>query len=136
MRKKTFIASHFLLFLGLAALLLSACGPASNSGPNLAASQVLKFANIGTQDIKTTDPALAPDLNSANAIYLLYSGLVTLDAKTLEVKPDIATNWDVSTDGKTYTFHLRSGIKFSNGDPVTAADFAYSMDRALDPSQV
>jgi peptide/nickel transport system substrate-binding protein/oligopeptide transport system substrate-binding protein len=134
MRKKTFFASQFLLFLGLAAIILAGCGTASTGGPNLAASQVLKFANIGTQDIKTTDPALAPDLNSAQAIYLLYSGLVTLDAKTLQIKPDIAKNWDISSDGKTYTFHIRSGIKFSNGDPVTAQDFAYSMDRAMDPN--
>ncbi|HEY7414277.1 MAG TPA: peptide ABC transporter substrate-binding protein, partial [Ktedonobacteraceae bacterium] len=55
--------------------------------------------------------------------------------KTLKVVPDLAQNWEVSSDGLTYTFHLRPNLKFSNGDPLTAQDFAYSIDRAFDPKQ-
>ena len=81
------------------------------------------------------DPALVTDISSAQAIELVYSGLVSLDPKTLSV-PDIATGWDICNEGRTYTFHLRHGVKFSNGDPVDASAFAYSIDRALDPQQV
>ncbi len=134
MRKKTFFASQAFLLLGLLSLILAGCGGSgNNNGPNLAKNQVLRLANIGTQDIHTTDPAQPTDLNSAQAITLMYTGLVKLDPKTLQVKPDIAQNWDISNSGKTYTFHLRTDVKFSNGDPVTASDFAYSLDRTSDP---
>ena len=132
MRKKAFFASQGLLFLAVLGLILTGCGSSGQTG--LAPKQVLKYANVGTQDIKTMDPALVTDISSAQAIELVFSGLVSLDPKTLQVVPDIATSWDISNQGKTYTFHLRSGVKFSNGDPVDAAAFAYSIDRALDPA--
>src|SRR5690242_3705816 len=126
MSKKLFFASQVFLLLGLVSIILAGCGTKNSSGPNLAANQVLRLANIGTQDIHTTDPAQPTDLNSAQAISLMYTGLVKLDPATLAVKPDIASGWQVTNGGMTYTFHLRSGIKFSNGDPVTAQDFAYT----------
>ena len=132
MRKKAFFASQGFLFLAVLGLILTGCGSSGQTG--LAPKQVLKYANVGTQDIKTMDPALVTDISSAQAIELVFSGLVSLDPKTLQVVPDIATSWDISNQGKTYTFHLRSGVKFSNGDPVDAAAFAYSIDRALDPA--
>ena len=61
----------------------------------------------------------------------LYEGLTQFDVNTLEVKPDIAEKWDVSTDGSVYTFHLSKNAKFSNGDPITADDFKYSWNRVL-----
>ena len=64
---------------------------------------------------------------------MVYTNLVTF-SPTLGIKADAAKTWDVSADGKTYTFHLRPGMKFSDGAPITAADFAYSLDRALDPN--
>ena len=48
-------------------------------------------------------------------------------------KPGIAEKWDVSEDGKTYTFHLRKDAKWSDGSPVTAKDFEYSWRRICDP---
>jgi oligopeptide transport system substrate-binding protein len=132
MRKKAFILSQALLFMAVLALILAGCG-SGGSTSNLASKQVLKVPNIGTQDVKTLDPALITDLNSASALTLIESGLVTLDPKTLKVVPDLASSWDVSPDGKTYTFHIRPNLKFSNGDPLTAQDFAYSIDRAFSP---
>lgn len=66
---------------------------------------------------------------------LLYQGLVMPDpkGKTQNVVPAVASSWNVSKDGLTYTFHIRSGIKFSNGQPVTAADVVYSLDRFANP---
>jgi oligopeptide transport system substrate-binding protein len=64
---------------------------------------------------------------------MIYSGLVTL-AGGLTVIPDDARKWDLSQDGKTYTFHLLPNLKFSDGTPLRASDFAYSINRALDPN--
>src|ERR1051326_8794000 len=131
MRKKAFIISQALIFMGALAIILAGCG---NSGTNnLAANQKFNFPNIGTADVKTLDPGLIGDLSSAQALQLISNGLVTLDPSTLEIKPDLASSWDTSADGKTWTFHLRPGLKFSNGDPLTATDFAYSIDRAFSP---
>jgi len=83
-------------------------------------------------DPTTLDPALAEDVDSAVYIVEIFSGLVTLN-HDLQVVPDLAEKWDVSDDGKTYTFHLRKGAKFHDGREVKAADFQYSFERALDP---
>lgn len=81
----------------------------------------------------TFDPALAQDSVSIEYIRLIFSGLVTLD-EDLRVVPDIAENWEVSPDGRTYTFHLRQDAFFHNGRQATAQDFQYSIERATDPS--
>lgn len=62
----------------------------------------------------------------------VFSGLVSFDPK-LNLVPDLAEKWEISADGKTYTFHLRPQAKFHNGKPVTAADVVYSWGRAADP---
>ncbi len=62
----------------------------------------------------------------------LYEGLVTEDGKG-ELIPGVAQSWDISSDGLTYTFRLRENAKWSNGDPVTAGDFEYSLRRIMDP---
>ncbi|MBI3942585.1 MAG: peptide ABC transporter substrate-binding protein [Chloroflexi bacterium] len=80
----------------------------------------------------TLDPALAQDSTSAAYIVEIYSGLVSLD-QNLEVVPDLATKWEISDDGKTYTFHLRDA-KFSNGKVVNADAFKYAIERACDPA--
>jgi len=81
----------------------------------------------------TLDPALASDVASATYIVEIFSGLVTFD-KDLRIVPDIAESWEVSPDGRTYTFHLRRGVLFQDGSRmVTARDFKYSMERALAP---
>ncbi|MDQ2717704.1 MAG: peptide ABC transporter substrate-binding protein [Chloroflexota bacterium] len=117
-------------------VILAACGGASTS-PNAsgtpvpASRQVLRFPNVGTRDIGDLDPALGPDANSALAVGMIYSGLVRSD-KNLNVLPDQAT-WDVSSDNKVYTFHLKPGIAFSDGTPVTAQTYVYTLTRALLP---
>jgi len=88
---------------------------------------------IGRGDPPTLDPALATDPYSLSIIRQLYSGLLTFDAE-LKVVPDIAASMpSVSADGKTYTFPLRRGVRFTNGQEVTSADFKYSIERAVDP---
>ena len=63
----------------------------------------------------------------------LYSGLVKL-TPDLQVIPDLAESWTVSPDGTVYTFHLRQGVTFHDGKPLTAADVKYSWERACDPA--
>ncbi len=86
----------------------------------------------GAYDPPTLDPALAGDASSSFIIRQLFSGLVALD-NNLEVVPDLAERWTVSSDGRTYTFSLRPEARFHDGRQVTAADFVYSIERACDP---
>jgi oligopeptide transport system substrate-binding protein len=80
----------------------------------------------------TLDPALVQDSTSAEYIVHLFSGLVRLDGD-LQIVPDLAQRWDVSEDGRTYTFHLRPEATFADGRSITTADLIYSMERACDP---
>ncbi|MGH2443785.1 MAG: ABC transporter substrate-binding protein, partial [Chloroflexota bacterium] len=91
--------------------------------------------NINTGDtdfVKTLDPATVTDSISYYDIQLVNANLVKFSYPSLKVIPDLAT-WTVSPDHKVYTFTIKSNAKFSNGDPVTAADSAWSMARALLP---
>lgn len=81
----------------------------------------------------TLDPACASDAGSAEYIVEVFSGLVTYD-RDLNLIPDIASEWQVSPDGTVYTFKLRSNVLFHDASRrVTADDFKFSMERALDP---
>src|SRR6266581_697605 len=129
-----------LLFITLL-LMLAACGnggggtiPRKNGVPKLAARQILTFPNVGATDSAALDPALvveATDPNTSLIVNMIYTGLVKSDIN-LNVLPDQAT-WDISSDGKVYTFHLKSGIAFSDGTPITAQTYVYTLTRALLP---
>ncbi|MCH8087028.1 MAG: peptide ABC transporter substrate-binding protein [Chloroflexi bacterium] len=84
-------------------------------------------------DPPTLDPALTSDTTSAALVVEIYSGLVSIDTD-LNIIPDIAESWDITNDGRTFTFHLRKDVKFHDGKPVTAQDFKYSMERTLNPA--
>lgn len=125
-----------LLFLSMLLVVLAACGGgATNSTTNgastLAAKQVLRFPNPGISDSASLDPALGPDANTGQIVSMIYSGLVRSDIN-LNVIPDQAT-WSVSPDNKVYTFHLKPGITFADGTPVTAQTYVYTLTRALLP---
>lgn len=78
------------------------------------------------------DPGKCSDSNGGEIIFNTFAGLVQAHPVTLEPLPDIAHNWVVSDDGRTYTFHLRS-TQWSDGQPLTAHDFEWSLRRLLDP---
>jgi ABC-type transport system substrate-binding protein len=82
---------------------------------------------------QTLDPAMSNDSVSWTYLIQIYSGLVRLNGQ-LEVVPDLAERWDLSSDGRTYTFRLRPGIRFHSGREVVAGDFKYAMERALNPA--
>jgi len=83
-------------------------------------------------DPLTLDPAVSSEMRSHEYVVKLFSGLVRLD-ENLEPAPDIAQKWEVSEDGRTYTFELRHDVVFHDGTEVTAADVAYSWERACAP---
>src|SRR5258708_8960848 len=65
---------------------------------------------------------------------MVFTGLVQLDDQ-MAVRPQLASSWRVAPDGLTWTFHLRHNLKFSDGTPLTSADVASSIDRALQPAE-
>jgi oligopeptide transport system substrate-binding protein len=89
--------------------------------------------NLYGTDPTTLDPALGAEATSIEYILQIFGGLVTLNDE-MEVAPDIARTWEMSKDGKTYTFHLRDDVKFQDGRAVTARDFKYSWERACKPA--
>ncbi|MDL1897594.1 hypothetical protein FBQ82_15120, partial [Anaerolineae bacterium CFX7] len=99
--------------------------PTQNSSTNntAPAGNVLRLpgGSGGGGDPPTLDPANTSDVESATYIVEIFSGLVGFN-KDLKIVPDLAEKWDVSNDGKTYTFTLRQDAKFHDGRPVTAQD--------------
>ncbi len=116
-------------------------GPSSQNGNNSNTEkaaenhQVLVSSSVGAghSDIASFDPALISDLYSGRAATPVFTGLVSLDNKGL-VKTQLASSWQISDGGLTYTFTLKDGLTFSDGHALTAADVAYSVNRALDPA--
>ena len=83
-------------------------------------------------DPPTLDPHLTTDATSAQVIVEVFGGLVTID-RNLDVVPDLAESWDISGDGRVYTFRIRPDAVFHDGKPVTAEDVRWSLERATDP---
>ena len=109
------------------ALLLSACSPAGDG-----ANRRTLIDSRDTYDPRSLDPALSTDVPTGRAVGYLFDGLTrfTPDAK---IEPALATSWDVSADGSVYTFHLRRGVRFTDGTPFVARQVALSWQRVLDP---
>lgn len=78
------------------------------------------------------DPAKNPAQAAIRIFDLMYSRLTRLDAQ-MRPQPDLAEKWEVSPDGKTYVFHLRTGVKFHNGRDLTATDVKYTYERIINP---
>ncbi|HPH02528.1 MAG TPA: peptide ABC transporter substrate-binding protein [Spirochaetota bacterium] len=91
------------------------------------------IVNNGTEP-ETLDPALMNGNIEGNLAFSLFEGLTRFDPKTLDPLPGVATNWHVSADGRTWTFHLRSDAVWSDGSPITSLDFAWSWLRLLAPT--
>jgi len=79
------------------------------------------------------DPHITTGVSESHIINALFEGLVIKNPATLEPEPAVAERWEVSEDGRTYTFHLREDALWSNGEPLTAEDFRWSWMRALMP---
>ena len=84
-------------------------------------------------DPETVDPALNSAVDGGNMILHAFEGLLTLDENG-QLKEGQAESWETSEDGLTWTFHLRDGLKWSDGTDLTAEDFVYSWQRVCDPN--
>lgn len=82
---------------------------------------------------RTFNPLIVREGNSGNVIDPLFDGLVRRDLQTLAIEPALAKSWDVSVDRRTWTFHLRDGLRWSDGQPVMADDVTFTMDLIHDP---
>src|SRR5947209_616302 len=120
-------------------VLAAACGqtqtPTSgaSSAPAVAKKTTLRLPE-GAKIVNTMDPGVSSGGNGLEQIQNMFEGLVYVDQVTGEIKPGQAEKWTISPDGITYTFNLRSGLKWSDGAPLTAKDFEYAWKRATDPT--
>jgi peptide/nickel transport system substrate-binding protein len=137
----------------LAPLSLAACGGSSGtkggtgSSPPVAAAQsaackatptaggTLTFA-MQNQTLSLSPYNTPGGFGDGEAQSLIMQGLVRLDptGKTLDVVPAVADKWTISPDGKSYTFHIRNGLTFSNGQPVTGADVKNALNNWANPN--
>ena len=129
---KNKITQALLLGAGLAVAASSTLSIAAEvpAGTELAKVQELVRGN-GTE-VATIDPHKSQGVPESHVIRDLLEGLVNQDGDGNTI-PGVAESWE-TTDNKTFTFHLRKDAKWSNGDPVTAQDFVYSWQRAVDPA--
>lgn len=118
-----------------AALVVGCGGGGNNEGGNAkqnAQNEKVIRHNNG-QEPESIDPALNTTVNGGTIIITNFEGLTSLDEND-SPKAGVAKSWDISEDKTKYTFHLREDAKWSDGKPVTAKDFAYAWQRALDPN--
>lgn len=121
------------LRLAAAALLLfSGCAKRPAQTEGAAAPGVLDRALDA--DVEDLDPHIVTGLAEGAVLNALFEPLARIDPETLRPVPALAERWEVSADGLTYTFHLRADARWSNGDPLTAADVRESWRRVLTPT--
>jgi oligopeptide transport system substrate-binding protein len=94
-------------------------------------TQTLHLGNL--TEPTDLDPQIITSLQDVNIVIALMEGLTQYDPKDLHPIAGVAESWEPSPDGLTWTFHLRPTARWSNGDPVTARDFAYAYQRMLSP---
>lgn len=80
---------------------------------------------------RTFNPLLIEDSASEDVVRLLFCGLVSLDAVTQEVRPALAESWSVTPEGRNWTFKLRAGLRWSDGQPLTAADVVFTWNEVM-----
>ena len=137
-QSKKCMKSLALPFLALVSILIVACSPMNQAQPVSATKalpdkQVFIMPLAGGSDINTFDPALAGDALSISSIDNVFTGLVEFN-RDLNIVPQLAASYSVSTDGLAWTFTLKPALKFSDGTPLTSHDVVYSIDRALQPA--
>ena len=95
-------------------------------------SEPAEFTVVNGAEPQTLDPAIISGQPEGRVVNALFEGLLARNAKG-ELIPGVAESWEISEDGKTYTFRLRQDARWSNGDPVIAQDFEKSWERVLNP---
>ena len=125
MRKKSLLCMTLCCLLAVSVLLAAGCTTGKKP-----VSNHIRYAL--SAEPETIDPRMSTSLSASAVEAQLFEGLTTLDANNRPVAA-AAERWDVSPDGRKITFILRAGIKWSNGEPVTAQDFEYAWKTGLSP---
>ncbi|MBI2886985.1 MAG: hypothetical protein HYY02_07230, partial [Chloroflexi bacterium] len=133
------------LSIGALALTMAlACAPAAQPAPAGGAqpgtASQPKYGGVMTRLLNQAGDAPSFDLHqestsaTTDSAGPAYDNLIMFDpVKPSEIVPDLATKWELSPDGKTYTFFLHKDVKFHNGNPFTAADVKFTLERVMDP---
>lgn len=120
-------------------LVIAACSRADKSATQkqsatpVSKTDPLEFVYNGKAEPDSLDPHRTWAHDSALIIHQMFEGLLTREPDFVTVKPGLASEWNVSEDGKTYRFKLRPGIKWSTGEAITADQVLKSLHRAMDP---
>ena len=125
---------------GALAVSLAACGSSASTGAANATGEAADAAEAGSTGFtvqlgpnpETLDPALNAAIDGGNTLITIEEPLLIIDENN-EVQPGQAESYEVSDDGLTWTFHMRDGLKWSDGSDLTAADFEYSFKRLASP---
>ncbi len=127
-----FVAAVIALFA------LAACGKKSAdsaSAPTPAGANNPMVWRVGNgSEPQDLDPQTVTGVPEHKLMMAFFEGLVAEDPKDLHPIPGLAESWEISADGLTYTFHLRANAKWSNGDPILAADLVESFRRIITPA--
>lgn len=119
-----------IVLLGMAATLLFGCTGQNETGTVRSSNQQLVVSLNG--EPQNLDPALWPTVEESTLGITFFEGLLRL-GKDGQAEAGAADRWEMSSDGLTYTFHIREDAKWSDGEPVTAKDFEFAWLRVLDP---
>ncbi len=123
----------YIYFIILPVLILAGC--TSEQPSNVESGTLNQILHIGNgTEPQGLDPHFVTGVSEHNIITSLIEGLVIKHPENLTPEPGMAESWQISDDGKSYTFYIRDDALWSNGEPVTADDFVYSWRRALTPS--
>ena len=112
--------------------ILTACSESTKPVDLAVENQILYIGN-GTEP-QDLDPHIVTGVPESKVLMALLEGLVIRNPDGPDPLPGVAKDWDISSDGKTYTFYLRDNALWSNGEYVTAYDFVYAWNRVLMPS--
>lgn len=125
--------SAFVFLLLTALLALNSCKTRVEEEPGVKKKVPQKMVNATMNDPKTFNLVVSNETSTTAVVGTLFEGLLRLDPRTLEPEPMIAESWEMSEDGKVWTFYLRKGVKWSDGKPFTADDVLFTFDVIYDP---
>ncbi|HEY0544693.1 MAG TPA: peptide ABC transporter substrate-binding protein [Pyrinomonadaceae bacterium] len=131
-------SSKFRLAVGLAALALIIAGCTASASNQMYFGKAVPPTDntlhyVSGSEPESLDPQIGTGQPEARIYMALFEGLTEYHPKTMAPIPAIAESWDVNHDSSEFIFHLRKNARWSNGDPITARDFVYSLRRGLSP---
>jgi len=130
--KTTRLLSTLVVTLAGTAVMLTGCGKGGSDRATPPVGKTSLERALSTEP-ESLDPQKGRSVEAADVLRDIGEGLVTFNAAG-ELVPGTAESWEIAADGLTYTFRIRPEARWSNGDPVTAADFVFGLRRLVDPA--